>query len=71
MEINDFDRPSAPTLGLAALVAQVRGPVLVPGDDSYDTERSGFQRAYRHRPAVILPARRPRLAPAIGPADRP
>lgn len=56
MEINDFDRPSAPTLGLAAFVAQVRGPVLVPGDDGYDTERSGFQRAYRHRPAMIVGA---------------
>ncbi|MEW9520670.1 FAD-binding oxidoreductase [Streptomyces tubercidicus] len=38
-------------------MAQVRGPVLVPGDDGYDAERSGFQLARRHRPAVIVGAR--------------
>ncbi|MGW2024920.1 FAD-binding oxidoreductase [Streptomyces decoyicus] len=41
---------------LAELVRQTRGPVLVPGDDGYDTERSGFQLAYRHRPDVIVGA---------------
>ncbi|GGU67810.1 oxidoreductase [Streptomyces albospinus] len=41
---------------LAALAAQVGGPVLVPGDAGYDAERSGFQAAYRHRPAVIVGA---------------
>ncbi|SEE53163.1 FAD binding domain-containing protein [Streptomyces sp. 2112.3] len=41
---------------LPALVRETRGPVLVPGDDGYDAERSGFQRAYRHRPAVIVGA---------------
>ncbi|AZS73608.1 FAD-linked oxidoreductase [Streptomyces lydicus] len=65
MEINDLALPSAPALDPAALaafdpaalVAQVRGPVLVPGDDGYDAERSGFQLARRHRPAVIVGAR--------------
>nr|WSX22346.1 FAD-binding oxidoreductase [Streptomyces tubercidicus] len=70
MEINAPARPSAATLepaavdraafepaALAALVAQVRGPVLVPGDDGYDAERSGFQLARQHRPAVIVGAR--------------
>ncbi|WP_181765543.1 FAD-binding oxidoreductase [Streptomyces albidus (ex Kaewkla and Franco 2022)] len=32
----------------------VRGPVLIPGDDGYDEERSGFQTGYRHRPGVIV-----------------
>lgn len=41
---------------LPALARECRGPVLVPGDDGYDAERSGFQRAYRHRPAVIVGA---------------
>ncbi|MGX7757554.1 FAD-binding oxidoreductase [Streptomyces angustmyceticus] len=51
--------PLAPALdpaALRALVRESRGPVLVPGDDGYDAERSGFQRAYRHRPAVIAGA---------------
>ncbi|GES31397.1 FAD-binding oxidoreductase [Streptomyces angustmyceticus] len=69
MEINALARPSAATLepavvescapgpaALAALMAQVRGPVLVPGDDGYDAERSGFQLARPHRPAVIAGA---------------
>ena len=34
----------------------VNGPVLRPGDDGYDEERSGFQTARRHRPAVIVGA---------------
>lgn len=60
MEINDLVQPSAPALApadLAALTARVRGPVLLPGDDGYDAERSGFQLAGRHRPAVIVGAR--------------
>ncbi|MFE7544893.1 FAD-binding oxidoreductase [Streptomyces platensis] len=63
MEINDLVQPSAPALDpadLAALTARVRGPVLLPGDDGYDgydDERSGFQLARRHRPAVIVGAR--------------
>ncbi|MFD5398755.1 FAD-binding oxidoreductase [Streptomyces sp. NPDC127097] len=69
MEINDLVQPSAPAAdpaalapaldpaALAALTAGVRGPVLTPGDDGYDAERSGFQLARRHRPAVIVAAR--------------
>ncbi|MCR8577084.1 FAD-binding oxidoreductase [Streptomyces sp. Isolate_219] len=61
METNDLALPSAPApldpASLAALVAQVRGPVLAPGDDGYDAERSGFQLARQHRPAVIVGAR--------------
>ncbi|MFF8787433.1 FAD-binding oxidoreductase [Streptomyces sp. NPDC015125] len=70
MEINDPARTHhahayahapapAPALDPAAvrtLVGESRGPVLVPGDDGYDAERSGFQRAYRHRPAVLVGA---------------
>ncbi|BDH15613.1 oxidoreductase [Streptomyces hygroscopicus] len=68
MEINDLARthripatPAAPVTpatpaALAELVRQTRGPVLVPGDAGYDAERSGFQRAYRHRPDVIVGA---------------
>ncbi|WP_367433954.1 FAD-binding oxidoreductase [Streptomyces celluloflavus] len=41
---------------LAAFVRRVRGPVFLPGDDGFDAERSGFQLAYRHRPAVIVGA---------------
>jgi FAD/FMN-containing dehydrogenase len=41
---------------LDTLAARVRGPVLRPGDDAYDTERSGFQTARRHRPDVIVGA---------------
>ncbi|MGI5225462.1 FAD-binding oxidoreductase [Actinoallomurus sp. CA-142502] len=41
---------------LAALREQVRGPVLVPGDEAYDAERNGFQTAWRHRPAVAVGA---------------
>ncbi|MFE7785048.1 FAD-binding oxidoreductase [Streptomyces nigrescens] len=61
METNDLALPSAPApldpAALAALVDRVRGPVLVPGDDGYDAERSGFQLARQHRPAVIVGAR--------------
>ncbi|MFG2209154.1 FAD-binding oxidoreductase [Streptomyces sp. NPDC048638] len=41
---------------VAGLVRRVQGPVLLPGDEDYDAERSGFQTAYRHRPAVIVGA---------------
>ncbi|MFE1176585.1 hypothetical protein [Streptomyces sp. NPDC058773] len=63
MEINDLAQPSGLALGsaaratpaldhatLAALGAQVQGPVLLPGDDGYDAERSGFQSARRPGP---------------------
>ncbi|MEU7183639.1 MULTISPECIES: FAD-binding oxidoreductase [Streptomyces] len=52
--------PDSPAGGgpeaFAAFVRRVRGPVFLPGDDGYDAERSGFQLAYRHRPAVIVGA---------------
>jgi FAD/FMN-containing dehydrogenase len=38
------------------MTQELRGPVLRPGDDGYDEERSGFQTARRHRPAVIVGA---------------
>ncbi|MET7796884.1 FAD-binding oxidoreductase [Streptomyces decoyicus] len=60
MKINDLARthhaPALDPAALPALVRESRGPVLVPGDDGYDAERSGFQRAYRHRPDVIVGA---------------
>ncbi|MBO2464635.1 FAD-binding oxidoreductase [Actinomadura violacea] len=34
----------------------VRGAVFEPGDDGYDAERTGFQTASPHRPAVIVVA---------------
>ncbi|MEU9017095.1 FAD-binding oxidoreductase [Actinomadura sp. NPDC048394] len=34
----------------------VRGAVFVPGDEGYDAERTGFQTAGPHRPAVIVVA---------------
>ncbi|MEU9126066.1 FAD-binding oxidoreductase [Streptomyces sp. NPDC048506] len=65
MEINDRAQTAAPQTApaldpaaLTALVRGVRGPVLVPGDDGYDAERSGFQLAARHRPAVVVAAER-------------
>ncbi|WP_030669410.1 FAD-binding oxidoreductase [Streptomyces rimosus] len=45
---------ASPTL--ADLTGQVTGVVLVPGDDGYDAERSGYQTGYRHRPSVIVGA---------------
>ncbi|MFI9047911.1 FAD-binding oxidoreductase [Streptomyces sp. NPDC053427] len=63
MKSNGPAQPTAPhpasaldPAALAALVRQVRGPVLLPGDAGYDAERSGYQTAYRHRPAVIVGA---------------
>jgi hypothetical protein len=37
-------------------MGQVRGPVLLPDDPGYDTEREGFQTARQHRPDVIVGA---------------
>ncbi|MGX1973857.1 FAD-binding oxidoreductase [Streptomyces kronopolitis] len=48
--------PAPDAASLAALARRVGGPVLAPGDEGYDAERSGFQLAYRHRPAVIVGA---------------
>jgi FAD/FMN-containing dehydrogenase len=41
---------------LTDLADRVRGPVLLRGQDGYEAERSGFQTAFRHRPAVIVGA---------------
>ncbi|MFH8371624.1 FAD-binding oxidoreductase [Streptomyces sp. NPDC018031] len=52
-------RPAAD--GFAAAVAdlagRVAGPVFRPGEEGYDSERSGFQTGLRHEPAVIVGAR--------------
>lgn len=37
---------------------QVDGPVLLPGQDGFDEERTGFNRAVRHRPDVVVGAAR-------------
>ena len=50
-----------PTLPGMNELTQVTGPVLRPGDDGYDAERTGFQRAATHRPDLIVAA--------AGPAD--
>ncbi|MCT2589524.1 FAD-binding oxidoreductase [Streptomyces sp. N2-109] len=39
-----------------ALAQQVRGPVLVPGDEEYEAETAGFQSGLRIRPAVAVGA---------------
>ncbi|MBQ0850479.1 FAD-binding oxidoreductase [Streptomyces sp. BH-SS-21] len=41
------------------LAERVQGPVFTPGSSGYDDERSGFQTAFRHRPAVIVGATGP------------
>ncbi|MFH9425654.1 FAD-binding oxidoreductase [Streptomyces sp. NPDC017529] len=41
---------------VAELAGRVGGVVLVPGDEGYDAERSGFQDGFRHRPSVIVGA---------------
>ncbi|PKW15602.1 FAD-binding oxidoreductase [Saccharopolyspora spinosa] len=40
----------------AALTDLVQGPVLLPGDADYDTERSGFQTFGQRRPQVVVAA---------------
>lgn len=41
---------------VSELTARIEGTVLVPGDDDYDTERSGFDLSVTQRPAVIVAA---------------
>jgi FAD/FMN-containing dehydrogenase len=41
---------------LGTLRDRARGPVLVPGDEGYDAERSGFNTAVDQRPDVIVGA---------------
>lgn len=48
MERDDFD----------SLAARTEGPVLLPGQEGFDEERTGFNLAVRHRPAVIVGAAR-------------
>ncbi|GAA4697612.1 FAD/FMN-containing dehydrogenase [Promicromonospora umidemergens] len=38
------------------LAAAIEGPVLLPGQDGYDEERTGFNLAVRHHPDVIVGA---------------
>ncbi|MGH3876832.1 MAG: FAD-binding oxidoreductase [Actinophytocola sp.] len=49
------------TAAIEALAKQVRGPVVVPTDESYDTERAGHQTTRWHRPDLVVGA--------VGPAD--
>ncbi|PSL03581.1 FAD/FMN-containing dehydrogenase [Haloactinopolyspora alba] len=44
------------TADTAPLSARVRGPVHLPGEKGYDTERAGFNRSIRHHPAVVVGA---------------
>ncbi|SDL38649.1 FAD-binding oxidoreductase [Nonomuraea jiangxiensis] len=39
-----------------ALAKRVRGPVLTPRDEGYDTERAGYQLARWHRPDLVVGA---------------
>lgn len=41
------------------LLARVAGPVLLPGEDGYDDERSGFELTVQHHPAVVVGATTP------------
>jgi FAD/FMN-containing dehydrogenase len=41
-----------------ALASRVEGPVLLPGDEGYDEERTGANLAVRHEPGVIVGAAR-------------
>jgi FAD/FMN-containing dehydrogenase len=43
---------------IQSLAARVEGPVLVPGQEGFDEERTGFNLAVRHRPEVIVGAAR-------------
>ncbi|MFD7664820.1 FAD-binding oxidoreductase [Streptomyces sp. NPDC059788] len=54
----DIMNPTVPAVSAAPaeLAAQVAGVVFVPGDEGYETERSGFQTGHRHRPSVIVGA---------------
>ncbi|MFJ7997213.1 FAD-binding oxidoreductase [Streptomyces sp. NPDC096310] len=45
-----------PAAAFQELSERVEGPVFRPGRPGYDEERSGFQTAFRHRPAVIVGA---------------
>ncbi len=45
--------------GVEVLAGRVHGRVLRPGDDGWDQERAGFQRALQHRPAAIVGAAGP------------
>lgn len=41
---------------MTELSERIAGPVLVPGDDGYDTARTGFQVLDPHRPDVVVAA---------------
>lgn len=41
---------------VAALRSMVVGEVLVPGEEGYDAERTGWNLLVEHRPAVIVVA---------------
>ncbi|MFI6704131.1 FAD-binding oxidoreductase [Streptomyces sp. NPDC050509] len=45
-----------PAAAFEELSQRTEGPVFRPGRPGYDEERSGFQTAFRHRPAVIVGA---------------
>jgi FAD/FMN-containing dehydrogenase len=50
---------TTPTSPHAALAAHVAGRVHLPGDDGYDTARSGFQAAFAHAPGAVVAAAGP------------
>jgi hypothetical protein len=51
------DPPSLVTLAhREGLATRIGGPVLVSGEDGYDTGRVGFQTAGAHRPGLIIGA---------------
>ncbi|WKX71317.1 FAD-binding oxidoreductase [Streptomyces sp. XD-27] len=43
---------------IETLATRIEGPVLLPGQEGFDEERTGFNLAVRHRPEVIVGAAR-------------
>jgi FAD/FMN-containing dehydrogenase len=55
----------------AGLARQVQGPLFLPGDAGYDDERTGYNLANDHRPAVVVCATGPAdVMAAVAFADR-
>jgi FAD/FMN-containing dehydrogenase len=44
------------TMTKEALAERMQGRVLVPGDDGYDDERTGYDLSVEHRPAIVVAA---------------
>lgn len=54
--MNTFASQDTGAAAVEALAQQVKGPVLTPDDENYDTERAGYQLARQHRPDLVVGA---------------